>query len=78
MKSYYVFHCITGPGTINVRRLGKKTTVVAGVIVAQTGGRTACGVSTEYSIYVSVYEHLEWIEFIAGHCVRYIEQCTIL
>ena len=54
--------------------------MVAGVIVAQTGGRTACGVATQHSIYVSVYEHLEWIEFIAGqgHCLRYIEQCTIL
>ena len=51
--------------------------MLAGVIVAKTG---QCGAPTQHSIYVSVYEHLEWIEIIAGkgHCVRYIEQCTIL
>ena len=71
-----------GPGTINVRRLEGKKKLLAGVIAAQTG---KCGDVNEHSIYVSVYEHLEWIEIITGiqqrnraHCVQYVEHCTIL
>ena len=64
-----------GPGTINVRALGGKKQLLAGVIVAQTG---KCGDVNQFSIYVSVFKHLEWIKSTAGIMHRNTAACTIL
>ena len=66
---------IIGPGTINVKTLKGNKKLLAGVIAAQTG---KCGDVNQYSIYVSVYEHLEWIESTAKIQHQKTATCTIL